>query len=126
MRPQRRSRTQRGLTQSTQFAIIFPLLMLVTLGIIQAGIWVHGHNVAIRAANAAADTTRGTYGTAVDGKEIAHDLASQGGLTRVTTDITKGPTEVLVTLTATIPMFFGFGLGSITETSSMPVERTTR
>lgn len=54
--------------------------MLVSLGIIQARIWVHGHNVAARAANAAADAARGSYGETSQAREIAADLAAADGL----------------------------------------------
>ena len=51
--------------------MIWPLLLLVSLGIIQAGIWIHGHNVATRAANAAADVASGSYGSAAEATRIA-------------------------------------------------------
>lgn len=38
-----RMRDERGLSESVQHAVIFPVLMLLTLGVIQAGIWIHGH-----------------------------------------------------------------------------------
>ena len=53
------ARDERGLSESTQWAVLFSLLMLLTLGIIQAGIHLHGRNVAQRAATAAVDTARG-------------------------------------------------------------------
>ena len=33
-----------------QFAVVWPLLALLTLGVIEAGLWLHGRNVAQRAA----------------------------------------------------------------------------
>ena len=52
-----RARDERGLSESTQWAVLFTLLMLVTLGLIQAGIVLHGRNVAQRAATAAGSST---------------------------------------------------------------------
>jgi hypothetical protein len=37
-----RARDERGLSESVQWAVLWPALMLVTLGIIQAGIFLHG------------------------------------------------------------------------------------
>ena len=53
-------RSDRGVSESVQYALIWPVLMLATLGIIQSGIWLYSRNVALRAAIAAADTARGT------------------------------------------------------------------
>ena len=75
-----RARDERGLSESTQWAVLFSLLMLVTLGIIQAGIVLHSRNVAQRAATAAVDVARGSYGTVAEAEELANDIARSGGL----------------------------------------------
>ena len=72
----RRPADERGVTESAQYALIWPVLLLVTLGIIQAGIWIHGHHVANRAAHAAADVASGSYGSAGEAKQIAAMLAA--------------------------------------------------
>jgi hypothetical protein len=41
---QMRARDERGLSESVQWAVLWPALMLLTLGIIQAGIFLHGRN----------------------------------------------------------------------------------
>jgi Flp pilus assembly protein TadG len=120
------TRDERGLSQSIQYAVILPGLMLVTLGIIQTGVWIHGHNVAIRSANAAADAARGSYGTTADAQSIGKKLAASGGLTNVNVTVTKGPTRVDITVSARAPLFFDVGLGQITETASVPVERAAQ
>ncbi len=119
-------RNERGLSESVQHAVIFPVLMLVTLGVIQAGIWVHGHTVAARAAAAGADIARGSYGSAAQGRETAARLASAGGLSDVTVDARRGGTQVEVVVNGRAPLMLDLGLATITEQASAPVERATR
>lgn len=100
--------------------------MLVTLGIIQAGIWVHGHNVAARAANAAADAARGSYGATAEARATAVDLASAGGLGNVAVAVSRGANRVEVTVSGQAPVILDLGFGQITETASAPLERVTQ
>ena len=109
-----------------QYAVILPALMLVTLGIIQAGVWTHGHNVAVRAANAGAIAARGTYGSAAQARAVAQALAGAGGLNDVDVSVDRGATEVAVTVTGRAPVIFDIGVGSIHETARVPVERVTQ
>ena len=53
-----------------QFALVWPVLMLVTLGILQAGIWLHARNVAHRVVTAAVDTARGSAGSVDEAHEL--------------------------------------------------------
>jgi hypothetical protein len=106
-----------------QYAVILPTVLLVTLGIIQAGVWIHGHNVAIRAANAATDAARGSYGTAAQAQDLATRLATSGGLSDVRVSVAKSPSRVDITVSAQAPLIFDLGLGRISETASGPVER---
>src|SRR3954451_3136700 len=91
-----RKRSERGLSESVQHAVIFPVLMLVTLGIIQAGIWVHGHTVAARAAAAGADIARGSYGSTTEAREASVRLANAGGLDDVSVETQRSGTQVQV------------------------------
>lgn len=118
--------TERGITQSAQFALVWPMLLLVSLGIIQAGIWVHGHNVADRAANAAVDAASGSYGSAAEAREIAAGIARSGGLTDVVVQVSSGAALVDVTVTGNAPSLLDLPLGRIRESASAPVERVTR
>ena len=72
-------RTERGLSESVQLAVVWPVLLLLTLGIIQSGVWLHARNVAERATRAAVDTARGSFGTAAEGQQLGTDLAQAGG-----------------------------------------------
>ncbi|HEY5786553.1 MAG TPA: TadE family protein [Microlunatus sp.] len=119
-------RSQRGITESAQFALIWPLLLLVSLGVIQAGIWVHGHNVANRAANVAADAASGSYGSAAEARQIAEGIARSGGLTAVDVQVSTSSTVADVTVAGNAPTLLDLPLGRIHETASAPLERVTR
>jgi len=109
-----------------QFAVVWPLLALLTLGVIQAGVWLHGRNVAQRAAVVATDIARGSYGSVVDARQNAERLAAAGGLTGVTVTIASSGTEVTAVVAADSPLIIDIGLGRIQETASAPRERVTQ
>lgn len=119
-------RGERGLSESAQFAVVWPLIVLLTLGIIQTGLWLHGRNVAQRAASAATDVARGTYGDATEARRLADDLARAGGLKDVAVDLTQGAQVVSVSVSAAAPTMIDVGLERIRESASAPRERVTR
>ena len=121
-----RVRDERGLSESVQWAILWPLLMLLTLGIIQAGIFLHGRNVAQRAATAAVDAARGSDGTATDAQHLAETIASAGGLEHISVRIQRTATSASADVSENAPMIFDLGLGRITETATAPLERATQ
>jgi Flp pilus assembly protein TadG len=120
------ARDERGLSESVQWAVLWPLLMLLTLGIIQAGIFLHGRNVAQRAATAAADVARGSYGSAADAEHLGESIASSGGLKSVSVRVQRTGTTVTADVSAYPPMIFDLDLGRINETAVAPLERVTQ
>jgi len=114
---------ERGLSESVQLSVVFPLL---TLGIIQGGLWLHGRNVAHRAATAAVDVARGSYGSPAEARELAMSLATAGGLRNVAVDVSAGSTEVRVVVRASAPVMLDLGLGGLQETAAAPRERVTQ
>ncbi|SEP83514.1 TadE/TadG family type IV pilus assembly protein [Microlunatus flavus] len=116
---------QRGLSSSTQLALVLPLLMLLTLGVVEAGLWLHARNVAQRAATAAVDVARGSYGTAGDGEARARDLAAGAGLTDVSVHVDRGPQQVTARVSAHATLLLDLGLGTVEETASGPRERVS-
>ena len=120
------ARDERGLSESVQWAILWPLLMLLTLGIIQAGIFLHGRNVAQRAATAAVDAARGSYGSAADAQRLGESIAGSGGLREISVRVQRTGTTVTADVIAHPPMIFDLDLVRINETATAPVERVTR
>jgi Flp pilus assembly protein TadG len=120
------ARDERGLSESVQWAVLWPLLMLLTLGIIQAGIFLHGRNVAQRAATAAIDVARGSHGSAADAEHLGESIASSGGLKSVSVRVQRTGTTVTADVSAYPPMIFDLDLGRINETAVAPLERVTQ
>lgn len=120
------ARDERGVSESVQWAVLWPVLILVTLGIIQAGIFLHGRNVAQRAATAAVDAARGSYGSATDAEHLAEAIASSGGLTEVSVRVQRTGAVVNVDVSGYAPMIFDLDLGGVTATATAPLERVTQ
>jgi Flp pilus assembly protein TadG len=119
------ARDERGLSESVQWAVLWPVLMLVTLGIIQSGIFLHGRNVAQRAATAAVDFARGSYGTAAEAQHLGQQIAAAGGLKDISVHVSRTGTTVSAEVSGHAPMIFDLGLGRIDETATAPRERVT-
>jgi Flp pilus assembly protein TadG len=120
------ARDERGLSESAQWAVLWPLVMLLTLGIIQAGIFLHGRNVAQRAATAAVDAARGSYGSAGEAEQLGTTIAGSGGLRNISVRVRRTGSTVTADVTAYPPMIFDLDLGRINETAAAPRERVTR
>jgi Flp pilus assembly protein TadG len=120
-----RVRNERGLSESVQWAVLWPVLMLMTLGIIQAGIFLHGRNVAQRAATAAVDTARGSYGSVADAQLLATNIADSGGLENISVRVQRARMTVTADVSARAPMIFDLRLGRINETATAPLEHVT-
>lgn len=118
-------RDERGLSESVQLAVAWPVLLLVTLGVVQAGIWLHARNVAQRAATAAVDVARGREGSVADAQELAADLARAGGLGATSVQVTRSGTTATARVSGSAPTIVDVGLGRVSETASAPVERVT-
>lgn len=113
---------ERGMTESVQLALIWPLLLLVTIGVIQAGIWIHGRQVALRAAVAAADVASGSSGSSGAARELATKIARSAGLNSVAVDVDTSATTVRVVVSGTMPAILDLPLGRIAESAAAPRE----
>ncbi len=113
---------QRGMTESVQLALIWPLLLLVTLGVIQAGLWIHGRQVALRAATAAADVASGRDGSAGAAHDVAGGIARSAGLAGVDVDVQTSATQVRVVVSGRMPALLDLPLGQIRESAAAPRE----
>lgn len=115
---------QRGVTESTQWALLMPLLLSLILALVQLGVWLHSRNVAAQAAAVVADV-RAAHIRAGDQAEAAgRRLAIAGGLQDVRIDVTDTDHWVEVTVTGRAPVFFDIGQGQITERAVLAAEDT--
>jgi uncharacterized membrane protein len=119
------ARNERGLSESVQWAVLWPLLMLLTLGIIQAGVFLHGRNVAQRAATAALDAARGSYGSAGEAERLGTRIAGSGGLRNISVRVQRTGSTVTAHVSGYSPMIFDIDVGRIDETAAAPLERVT-
>ncbi len=116
---------ERGLSESTQWAMVVPAALGLVLGLVQTGVWLHARSVASQAAAAAADLRAAGPDLTAQAEATAGDVAARGGLSDVVVETTQDSTTVTVTVTGSAPVFLDLGLGRITERVVLPLERVT-
>ncbi|EDX21199.1 conserved hypothetical protein [Streptomyces sp. Mg1] len=115
---------------SIQMAIVFPLILLVTVAVVQASMWVYARNIALTAAREGVAAAR-TY-QAPEGAGVARATETLGriagdslaGSTVSTTG--SSATEVRVTVTGqALSLIPGLSGLSVSQSASAPRERWT-
>ncbi len=116
---------QRGVAESTQWAILLPALLLLVLGLVQTGVWLYSRTVAAQAAAVVADL-RAT-GPSVESAaiEAGHRVASAGGLEGVSISVAADGGLLVATVSGRAPLFFDVGQGLVVERAVLPLERVT-
>jgi TadE-like protein len=116
---------QRGVAESTQWAILLPTLLLLVLGTVQLGVWLYSRTVASEAAAVVADL-RATGPSAEAAARLAGErVASRGGLQQVGIGVAADNGHLVVTVSGRAPLFFDFGQGLVVEHAVLPLERVT-
>jgi len=110
---------QRGISESTQWALLTPLVMLLTLGLVQLGVWLHARTVAGDAAATVADLM--AVGDP-DSGSAGERIAGAGGLQDVAITSARDGGLVVVTVSGRVPIFFDLGQGRIAERAVVPTE----
>ncbi len=118
--------SERGVSESTQWALLIPVLMLVVLGTIQAGIWLHARTVVTQAAGAAAEQVAWSRGSDGDAAAMARRIAGSGGLAGAQVQIERTAGNVRVTVSARPALILDLGFGPVTEHVLMPLEQVGR
>lgn len=114
-------RTERGMSESIQWAVLLPVLLLGVLGIIQAGIVLHARTAAHHAALAGAEAqSLSGQGSGV-AERVARDVASQAGLLDVQVRV-GGAGQVAVDVEARVDSFFPIGPRTVHAHAEMPRE----
>lgn len=119
------ARGERGLSDSVQWAILVPVILLTVLGLIQVGIWMQGRSVASNAAIAGAEEAALLGSSSASAREVARKVADDGGLKDVRVDLEVRTTTVRTTVTGRVPSFFDLGLATVEEGATRPLERVT-
>lgn len=102
--PYNKPSRERGLTESTQLAILIPIIMTSLFALIQAGIWFHGRAVAQSAAMATAERAAILTTQHQDAVAVGTDIATDGGLRDVDVTVTDSGDLVTADVSATVPM----------------------
>lgn len=118
-------RGDRGLSDSLQWAIATPLIMLCVLGTIQGGLLLHGRSTVRQAAAAAAEVEAVSQPGSNGASATAQRVAQAGGLTAISVQVNRSLTAVDVVVVAAVPVFFDIGQGQVSGHASMPRERET-
>lgn len=116
-------RDSRGLSESVQWALLTPLILLCVLGLVQAGVVLHARNSVRQAALAGAETQALLGADPTFGAATAERVARAGDLSDVTTQVQLGPELVTVTVTGRARIFFDLGQGRVSATATWPRER---
>lgn len=111
---------QRGFSESTQWAVLTPVILLLVLGLVQLGVWLYARTVASQAAATVADL-QASGASAADA--AGQRVAARGGLQQVSIASSVSNGFVLVTVSGRAPVFFDMGQGQIVEQAVQPLER---
>lgn len=118
----RRRHDERGLSQSLQWAVLAPAIMLTLLGVIEAGVLLHARSVVQQAAMTAAET----QALADEGPGRAEQVVRSmtGELTDVQANVEKSPAQVTVRVEASVHLVLGLGPARVSASSTRARERT--
>ena len=89
---------ERGLAESTQWAVLAPTLLGLVLGLVQLGVWLHSRTIAASAAAAVADVRALGASQDAAAREVGRRVAIAGGLQDVDIQLSTGADMVLVTV----------------------------
>jgi hypothetical protein len=117
---------QRGVAESTQWAILLPTVLLLVLGLVQMGVWLFSRTVAAQAAATVADLRAAGPGVDAAAREAGHRVAARGGLEHVQISVDAVGGHLVVTVSGRAPLFFDVGQGRIEERAVLPLEEVTR
>lgn len=117
--------SQRGVAESTQWALLLPLLLALVLGLVQLGVWLYSRTVAAQAAAAVADLRATGPAAEESARETGRRIATQGGLEQVEIAVDADAGHLVVTVSGRAPLFFDIGQGQIVERAVLPLERVT-
>ncbi len=117
---------QRGVAESTQWAILLPVLLLLVLGLVQLGVWLHSRTVASQAAAVAADLRATGPAAEAAARQAGRRVAAQGGLEQVEITLAAEEGHLVVTVSGRAPLFFDIGQGLVIERAVLPLEQVTR
>lgn len=112
-----------------ELALIFPMVMLLVFGMVQAGIYFHARNIALAAAQEGARAASVENGSAGAGEAAAAQFATRVGggmITDINAAAARGTTATVVVTCRTFSLVPGTESLQVRQSASLPVERITR
>lgn len=117
------TRNERGHSESVQWAMLTPIVMLLLLGAIQVAMAWHGRNTVQHAAAAAAEAESLFRAPAGSGQRAAETIAAAGGVSGVAVRVNRTPDRVHVEVSGRVPLLIDLGMGHVSQRADAPVER---
>jgi len=114
------------MSESVQWTVLAPLVLMIVFGILQLGLWGHGQIVAGDAAGAGAEEAAPLSSSAGAGEAIARSLAARGGLTDVEVRVASTGASVTVSVIGRVPGLVDVGISRIAAQATRPKERVTQ
>lgn len=117
---------ERGVSDSTQWALLTPLVLFLILGILQLGLWGYGRTVVANAAGAAAEEAAPMGATAANGEEAARAILSSAGLSEVTISVSVDGEQVVADVSGHVPGLVDLGTTGVSAQVTRAKERVTQ
>lgn len=126
---------QRGLAESTQWAVLSPIFLALVLGLVQVGVWLHARTVAANAAATVADIRVHGADQESAARLAGLRIAAGGGLGEADVAIGAGGGVLTVTVSGRAPLFFDLSRvpvfsapqwGRIAATAVLPTEEVSK
>lgn len=118
-----RGAADRGASQSLQWALLTPVLILAIIGMIQYAVILQAQQAASTAAMMGAEAQARHGARPGAGTDVASTSAEEAGLTAVSATTQYHGGLVTVTVTGRANLFLDLGQGRITRRATMPLER---
>ena len=116
------ARDTRGLSESVQWSVLGVVVLMCLLGLIEAGLLLHGRTVAVSAALAGAKAQSALYAAKGAGTAAATNTAAAGGLTDIRVTVSVASASVTVRVDAIVPSFLGWVTPQVHAESTRPLE----
>lgn len=112
----------RGLSESVQWALLAPLVVLAVLGLVQSGIWLHARDAATSAALAGAETQALSGSGSGMGPVAARRVAEQGGLREVEVVVVRVGDQIRCTVSGRVDGISMLGRTRVDASAMHPLE----
>lgn len=116
---------ERGLSESVQWTVLTPLILMIVLGILQLGLWGYGRTVALNAAAAGAEEASPQSATTAQGADVARSIALAGGLSDLQVRVVLSGDDVVATVAGRMPGLIEVGVTKVEARVTRPKEQVT-